>query len=109
MQSRIDKKQNRVIHYHDKFSKLYDLISSRWYYHKARNYAIKQLHLREGNTVLNLPCGTGQNFEYFQKYLINAGLIIGIDLSEGMLAQAKKKIAKTNWTNIKILRGMQLK
>lgn len=105
MKSSIEKKQLQAIHYYNKLSKAYDMIAPKWYYHKARGYAIEQLQLKEGDTVLNLPAGTGQNFEYFQKYLINTGLIIGIDLSEGMLAQAKKKIAKTNWTNIKILKG----
>lgn len=105
MKSSIEKKQIQAIRYYDKLSKVYDLVSSKWYYHKARSHAIQHLRLKEEETVLNLPCGTGQNFEYFQKYLNNTGLIIGIDLSDGMLAQAKKKIAKTNWPNIKILKG----
>lgn len=97
--------QELDINYYNKFSKVYDLLSPRFYYHKARNHAIRQLQLKEGQTILNIPCGTGQNFEYFQKYLNNKGLIIGIDLSDGMLAQAKKKIAKNNWTNISLLKG----
>jgi ubiquinone/menaquinone biosynthesis C-methylase UbiE len=105
MKSSIEKKQSKAIRYYDRLSKVYDLVSSKWYYHKARNHAIQQLQLKEGDTVLNLPCGTGQNFEYFQKYLINTGLIIGIDLSDGMLSQAQKKIAKNNWANIKTLKG----
>ncbi len=105
MKSSINKKQIQAIRYYDKLSKVHDLVSSKWYYHKARHYAIQQLHLKEGEAVLNLPYGTGQNFEYFQKYLNDTGLIIGIDLSEGMMAQAKKKRAKNNWTNVKILKG----
>ena len=92
------------ISYYDKFSKVYDLLSPKWYYHKARNFAIQQLQLEEGATVLNLPCGTGQNFEYFQKYMNGSGLIIGVDLSEGMLEKAKKKQTENNWNNIKIIK-----
>ena len=62
------------------------------------------MHLNEGTTVLNLPCGTGQNFELFQKHLKNTGQIIGIDLSDGMLAKAKNKISKNEWTNIDIIK-----
>ncbi|MFT4667479.1 MAG: ubiquinone/menaquinone biosynthesis C-methylase UbiE [Polaribacter sp.] len=49
---------------------------------------------------MNVPCGTGVNFKYFQSSLENSGLIIGIDLSSGMLDQAKRKTKKNGWTNI---------
>jgi len=101
----MDKKQKEAISYYDQFSKTYDWLSPKWYYHEARAYGIEQLALKPGNTVLNLPVGTGQNFEYFQKYLKVTGLIIGIDLSEGMLEKAEEKKALHNWNNIKILKG----
>ena len=91
--------QENAIHYYDKLSVIYDYISN-WYYKKARNYAIKELQLKNGQTVLNVPCGTGVNFKYFNEYLNNSGLIIGIDLSSGMLDKAKQKIEKNGWTNI---------
>lgn len=91
--------QEKAIRYYDKLSVIYDYISN-WYYKKARNYAIEELELKKGQTVLNLPCGTGVNFKYFNEYLNNSGLIIGIDLSSGMLDKAKQKIEKSGWTNI---------
>lgn len=97
-------KQLKAINYYDKFSKVYDWLSPKWYYHPARAYAMEQLALKSGDTVLNLPCGTGQNFEYFQKHLNGTGLIIGIDLSEGMLDKAKNKKANNHWENIKIIK-----
>ena len=93
------------ISYYDNFSKVYDWLSPKWYYHDARNYAVQQLQLKQGQTVLNLPCGTGQNFEYFQKYLKETGLIIGIDLSGGMLEKAKNKKETNNWQNIQLYKG----
>ena len=101
----MEKELKEAINYYDQFSKVYDWLSPKWYYHKARNFAIQQLQLKEGATVLNLPCGTGQNFEYFQKYMNGSGLIIGIDLSEGMLEKARKKQKENNWNNIKIIKG----
>ncbi|TVZ26081.1 phosphatidylethanolamine/phosphatidyl-N-methylethanolamine N-methyltransferase/demethylmenaquinone methyltransferase/2-methoxy-6-polyprenyl-1,4-benzoquinol methylase [Gillisia sp. Hel_I_86] len=91
--------QENAIRYYDKLSVIYDYISN-WYYKKARNYAIKELQLKNGQTVLNVPCGTGVNFKYFNEYLNNSGLIIGIDLSSGMLDKARQKIEKNGWTNI---------
>ena len=92
----------RAKHHYDNFSKVYDLLSSKYYYHKARNFAVKELELKSEQTILNIPCGTGQNLEYFQEYLKNAGLIIGIDLSTGMLEKAKNKCIRNQWTNIKL-------
>lgn len=100
----MDDKQKDVNSYYDHFSKVYDWISPKWYYHNSRAYGIEQLALKPGHTVLNLPVGTGQNFEYFQKYLEGTGLIIGIDLSEGMLEKAKQKQSENNWNNIKIIK-----
>ena len=51
--------------YYNKFSYVYDIFSPKIYYHEARNAAVSSLDLREGQTVLNVPVGTGQNFEYF--------------------------------------------
>lgn len=100
----MDQKLKKAINYYDKFSKVYDWLSPKWYYHQARAYAVEKLALKSEDTVLNLPCGTGQNFEYFQRYLNGTGLIIGIDLSEGMLERAQKKKTDNHWNNIKIIK-----
>lgn len=98
----IKEKQKKATQYYDRFAKIYDWISSKSYYHKPREFAIKALNLERNQKVLNIPCGTGQNFEYFQKYLTNTGDIIGIDLSQGMLEKAKEKIDKNEWKNIQL-------
>ena len=89
--------------YYDKLSRVYDLLSPRRYYHKAREFAVESLKLIPGQTVFNVPCGTGQNFAYFQAHLNNTGLIIGVDLSTGMLAKAQKKLIQQQWHNIKLV------
>lgn len=93
---------NSKISYYDKFSKIYDWISSDYYYREPRKFAIERMDLKPNQLVLNLPCGTGQNFQYFESYLKDTGQIIGIDLSQGMLQQAKKKITREEWKNIKL-------
>lgn len=96
-------KQNNATAYYDQFSKVYDVLSPKLYYHKARLHAVKELQLTKGKTVLNVPVGTGQNFEYFQKYLKNNGIIVGVDISLGMLDKAQNKILQNKWNNIKLL------
>jgi ubiquinone/menaquinone biosynthesis C-methylase UbiE len=95
--------QKEAIQYYDKFAKIYDWVSSKSYYKNSREYALNELDLKPNQAVLNIPCGTGQNFIYFQKYLSNTGTIIGLDLSTGMLKQAQEKKDKNQWDNIKLL------
>lgn len=88
--------------YYDKFSRVYDLLSPKVYYHKAREAAVSRLGLKENDTVLNVPIGTGQNFEYFQDHLKGTGRIIGIDASEGMLSKAFQKVNERDYTNVSL-------
>lgn len=96
--------QEKATAYYDNFSKVYDFLSPKIYYHRPRKHAIEQLELQKYQTILNLPCGTGQNFSYFQNYLVKTGQIIGIDLSNGMLKKAEQKVKKNHWQNIKIIK-----
>lgn len=97
-----NEEQVKAIAYYDKISGIYNFISN-WHYKTARKYAIEKLELKKGQTILNVPCGTGVNFKYFQGALENSGLIIGIDLSSGMLDHAKRTIKKNAWTNIDLV------
>lgn len=97
-----EEKQLKAIKYYDRFAKIYDLVSSKSYYKIPRQYAINELKIDPNQIVLNIPCGTGQNFEYFQEYLSNTGTIIGIDLSQGMLEKAQDKINKNEWKNVQL-------
>lgn len=86
--------------YYDKFSRVYDWLSPKAYYHKARQVAVDRLDLKEGQTVLNVPIGTGQNLEYFQRYLHGTEKIIGVDISEGMLSKAFDKVRDQDYPNV---------
>ena len=101
----IKEKQEKATKYCDRFSKVYDWISTDSYYRKPRIFAIEKLDLKPNQNILNIPCGTGQNFKYFQKYMDNTGRILGIDLSEGMLLKAKEKIQNNAWKNINVFCG----
>ncbi|MEO8270507.1 MAG: methyltransferase domain-containing protein [Aureliella sp.] len=92
--------QRRAVRYYDWLAHIYDVCAGNWYYGRARRVAIEQLQLKDGDTVLNVPCGTGQNYSMFQEYLNQSGLIIGIDLSTGMLGKAINKTVANNWRNV---------
>jgi len=94
--------QLKATKYYNRFSLIYDWVSSDRYYRKPRVYAIEKMGVKSGDKILNIPCGTGQNFPYFQEYLAGSGFVVGVDLSEGMLAKARRKINKANAFNIKL-------
>ena len=60
-------------------------------YRPFRNRALELLPARPGDTVLDLACGTGQNFPLLAARIGAQGKIIGVDISSGMLRRARKK------------------
>jgi ubiquinone/menaquinone biosynthesis C-methylase UbiE len=55
-----------------------------WAYRKR---AIQSLALNHGDTVVDLGCGTGLNFSLLQGQVGPRGRIIGVDLTDAMLAE----------------------
>lgn len=98
-------KQEKVTKYYDHFARFYDLISSDAYYRKPRLYAIKEMDIKAEQYILNIPCGTGQNFGYFQDYLKRSGKVLGLDLSLGMLEKAQMKVKQNGWENIHLIQA----
>ena len=55
---------------------------------------VERLNLNPDDAVLDLCCGTGLDFPYLLKKTKIQGTLFGIDLSSGMLQQAKEKIGR---------------
>lgn len=55
--------------------------------------AIDLLDLRPGDTAVDLGCGTGVNLEGLAHAVGPSGRVVGVDLSAGMLAQARRRRA----------------
>ncbi|MFQ6000473.1 MAG: class I SAM-dependent methyltransferase [Anaerolineae bacterium] len=72
---------------------------------RLRREMAKRLGLKPGDTVVDLACGTGLNFEALEGAVGPEGKIIGVDCSPDMLAQAQKKMDKHGWWNIELIRG----
>lgn len=70
---------------------------------KIRCQAIEKLDLKEGDTVLDICCGTGLNFPYLLEKVGKTGKIIGVDLSKEMLQSAQRSIDKKGWRNIQLI------
>lgn len=82
--------------WYDFFSLFYDrTLEDR--YAPFRSKAFTTESLGQGSVVLDLACGTGQNFPYLHNVLGQNVQILGVDLSKGMLKRAEKRIKKEGW------------
>ena len=68
-----------------------------------RRQAISALNLKPGDTVVDIGCGTGLNFALLQQAVTSSGKIIGVDVSDAMLEQARQTIAAKQWANIRLV------
>ena len=70
-----------------------------------RRRAVQALRLRPGDTVVEIGCGTGLNFPLIEQQVGPDGRIIGVDLTDAMLAQAQHRIETNRWNNVSLVRA----
>jgi len=70
-----------------------------------RREAVKRLHLKHGDLVVDIGCGTGLNFPWLQEAVGPEGSIIGVDLTDAMLDQARRRVAKAGWENVELVQA----
>ena len=88
---------------YDSVVKIFDLFSSMGFDIPAwREAAIQDLHLKPGDTVIDMGCGTGLTFPSLYQKVGPTGRIIGIDISADMLDQAQELISENGWTNVQL-------
>jgi ubiquinone/menaquinone biosynthesis C-methylase UbiE len=68
-----------------------------------RRRAVQALRLRPGDSVLEFGCGTGLNFPLIEQEVGPDGRIIGVDMTDAMLAQAQHRIETNGWSNISLV------
>jgi demethylmenaquinone methyltransferase/2-methoxy-6-polyprenyl-1,4-benzoquinol methylase len=106
--SQASRTQERLIETYRKKAKNYD-ITSRLYpapgypQRQQRLRAVRALGLRPGDSVIDMACGTGLNFRLLEKVVGPGGRIIGVDLTDAMLARAQDRIEKNGWGNISLV------
>jgi len=68
-----------------------------------RRQAVGSLGLRPGDTVVDVGCGTGLNFPLLQEAITSEGKIIGVDISQAMLDQARQTVSVNGWGNVELI------
>jgi ubiquinone/menaquinone biosynthesis C-methylase UbiE len=105
-----DSTREHLIETYRKKAKHYDVTSRLYpvpgYPHRAQRLrAVESLGLRAGDTVIDIACGTGLNFALIEKLIGPDGRIVGVDLTDAMLAHAQDRIAANGWSNISLVQS----
>jgi arsenite methyltransferase len=66
---------------------------------------VTALHLRPGQTVVDLGCGAGLDLFLAARRVGPQGKVIGVDASRAMVATARKAAAEANLTNVDVRVG----
>jgi ubiquinone/menaquinone biosynthesis C-methylase UbiE len=106
----IDGDRKRLIETYRKKAKHYDVVSRLYpvpgYPQRAqRRLAVQALGLGPGDTVVDMACGTGLNFSLIQQAIGPDGRVIGVDLTDAMLAQAQRRIENNGWSNVSLVQA----
>lgn len=91
---------------YDRLAPFYDILAAGYSFVRSgrfRRHVVEMLELRPGETVVDIGCGTGANLPYLVEAVGPTGRILGVDLSSGMLAQAKQRIDENGWQNVKLV------
>jgi demethylmenaquinone methyltransferase/2-methoxy-6-polyprenyl-1,4-benzoquinol methylase len=84
----------------------YDVTSLEWpVYRVGRVAAIRDLGLRPGDRVLDVGCGTGLSFPLLRQAVGPHGAVVGVDSGDVLLGQARRRLRRHAWANVRAVRG----
>ena len=108
--TQVDRTREHLIETYRKKARHYD-VTSRLYpapgypQRTQRLQAVRALGLRAGDTVIDMACGTGLNFPLLERVVSPDGRIVGVDLTDAMLARAQDRIDTNGWSNISLVQA----
>src|SRR5215831_10723568 len=108
--SQTDRTRERLIETYRKKAKHYDITSRLYpvpgYPERAQRLrAVQELGLRPGDSVIDIACGTGLNFPLIEEMIGPNGRIVGVDMTDAMLAQARDRIETNGWSNVSLVQA----
>lgn len=72
---------------------------------RLRRKVVDALYLQQGQSVLDVGCGTGRNFPYIIERIGPQGRLIGLDYTPAMLQEAQRLTDRRGWSNVELIRG----
>ncbi|MQA83334.1 MAG: methyltransferase domain-containing protein [Streptosporangiales bacterium] len=88
---------------YDITANLYYLLGYRQWAYRRR--AVQALRLRPGGTVVEIGCGTGLNFSLIEQVIGPEGRIVGVGLTDAMLARAERRVKARGWRNVSLVQA----
>ena len=80
---------------YSRYSGIYDLLFGK-IFHSGREQAVEMMNLSLGDRVLEVGVGTGLSLSFYPRNC----KVTGIDISEGMLSEAEKKVAEEDLRHV---------
>ena len=108
--SQVDRTHERLIETYRKKAKHYDVMSRLYpapgYPQRGqRRRAVRALGLRPDASVVDVACGTGLNFPLIEEAIGPGGRIVGVDLTDAMLARAEARVEAQGWRNVSLVQA----
>jgi demethylmenaquinone methyltransferase/2-methoxy-6-polyprenyl-1,4-benzoquinol methylase len=107
--SQIDGTRAHLIEGYRKSAGHYDVVSQLFYpfgpQRAHRRRAVQALRLRPGDSVVEIACGTGLNFPSIEQEIGPEGRLVGVDLTDAMLAQAEHRTETNGWSNVSLVQA----
>jgi ubiquinone/menaquinone biosynthesis C-methylase UbiE len=108
--SQIDSTREHLIETYRKKAEHYDITSRLcpvpgYPQRGQRLRAAQALGLRPGDSVVEIACGTGLNFSLIEQAIGPEGRLVGVDLTDAMLAQAQHRIETNGWSNVSLVQA----
>jgi SAM-dependent methyltransferase len=69
----------------------------------VRQTAVRALHLKAGEQVLDLGCGGGASFPFLLNAVGTTGKVIGIDISRQSCINALRRVKHNGWRNVTVI------
>lgn len=91
--SRVGRPRRAARDTYDRLSRWYDLIEGGWEA-RARTAGLEWLAAKAGERILEIGPGTGHSLAALASAVGSQGLAVGMDLSPGMLMQARRTLIK---------------
>jgi ubiquinone/menaquinone biosynthesis C-methylase UbiE len=103
-----DSRREHLIDMYRKKARYYDLTSRLspvpgYPVRAQRLRAVEALRLRPGDTVVDIACGTGLNFPLIEKVIGPGGRLVGVDMTDAMLARARDRVETNGWSNVSLV------
>ena len=94
---------------YDRLAPVYDVATELVFHRmlglgRLRDRTIDRLGDVAGATVLDVGCGTGNNWPRLVPRVGPSGRVVGVDWSAGMLARARRRAERAGWPNVTLAR-----